>query len=275
MAKKETKEVKVHEPEVVVAPPKQIKKEVKKVDSWEIKPRTYLVKGRKQPLTLTIPSKHSRKFPLLWFDSVNNEQKELRYATNQNSPFVSEQKGEVTLGHITFKDGVLSVPSENQILQKLLSLYHPLREKSYYEFDSQVVAEDELDEIELQLNALNAAKDMDIDQAEAVLRVEKGSAVSNMSSKEIRRDLMLFARKKPGLFLNLASDENVELRNFGIKATEAKIIKLSQDQRTFHWGSNDRKLMTVPFDENPYSALAAWFKTDEGVEVYKSIEKRL
>lgn len=275
MAKKETKEVEVHEPEVVVAPPKQIKKEVKKVDSWEIKPRTYLVKGSKQPLTLTIPSRHSRKFPLLWFDPVNKEQRELRYATNQNSPFVSEQKGEATLGHITFRDGVLSVPAENQILQKLLSLYHPLRGKAYYEFDSQVVAEDELDEIELQLHALNAAKDMDIDQAEAVLRVEKGSAVSSMSSKEIRRDLMLFARKKSGLFLNLASDENVELRNFGIKAAEANIIKLSPDQRTFHWGSNDRKLMTVPFDENPYSALAAWFKTDEGVEVYKSIEKRL
>jgi len=96
-----------------------------------------------------------------------------------------------------------------------------------------------------------------------------------MSSKEIRRDLMLFAKRKPALFLNLANDENVELRNFGIKAVEANIITISQDQRTFHWGSNDRKLMTVPFDENPYSALAAWFKTDEGVEVYKSIEKRL
>ena len=41
------------------------------------------------------------------------------------------------------------------------------------------------------------------------------------------------------------------------------------------WGSNDRKLMTVPFDEHPYSALAAWFKTDEGMEIYKNIEKRL
>jgi hypothetical protein len=38
----------------------------------------------------------------------------------------------------------------------------------------------------------------------------------------------------------------------------------------------NRKLMTVPFDEHPYSALAAWFKTDEGMEVYKAcIEKRL
>jgi len=33
--------------------------------------------------------------------------------------------------------------------------------------------------------------------------------------------------------------------------------------------------MTVPFDENPYSAMASWFKTDEGVEVYKSIDKKL
>ena len=32
--------------------------------------------------------------------------------------------------------------------------------------------------------------------------------------------------------------------------------------------------MNVPFDENPYSAMAAWFKTDEGLEVYKSIEKK-
>ena len=65
------------------------------------------------------------------------------------------------------------------------------------------------------------------------------------------------------------------LRNFGIKATEQGIINLSQDQRTFTWKNTGRKLMNVPFEENPYSALAAWFKTDEGVEVYRSVEKQL
>jgi hypothetical protein len=242
---------------------------------WEIKPRTYIVKGNKQPLTLTIPGKHTRKSPLLYFDKDQSKQRELRYATNMNSPFTDEQKGEVTLGHITFRDGILSVPEENQILQKLLSLYHPLKDKKYFEFDSVEEAEDDLDIIEMEVHALNAAMEMDIDQAEAILRVEKGSSVSNMKSKELKRDLLLFAKRKPDLFLNLANDENVQLRNFGIKAIEAQIINLSQDQRTFHWSSNDRKLFTVPFDENPYSALAAWFKTDEGVEVYKSIEKRV
>jgi len=86
---------------------------------------------------------------------------------------------------------------------------------------------------------------------------------------------MIFAKKKPALFIELANDENVQLRNFAIRATELGIIKLSQDQRTFMWGSNDRKLMTVPFNENPYSAMAAYFKTDEGVEVFRSVDKML
>ena len=94
-------------------------------------------------------------------------------------------------------------------------------------------------------------------------------------SKLIKRDILLFAKNNPDLFLQLAEDDNVQLRNFGIKATEEAIILLSEDQRSWHWGTNNRKLFTIPFDENPYSALAAWFKTDEGTEVYKTIEKKL
>jgi hypothetical protein len=111
--------------------------------------------------------------------------------------------------------------------------------------------------------------------AEAIMRVEKGSSVSKMSSKELKRDLLVFARNNPSLFLDLLEDDNVMLRNFGIKATELGLLKLSADQRTFSWGSNNRKLMNVPFDEHPYTALAAWFKTDEGMEIYQTLEKRL
>jgi hypothetical protein len=249
-------------------------KTMAKDNTWEIKDRTYYLKGI-VPLTFTLNSKHTLRYPLLWFDDQSGNQKELRYATNQNSPFVEDQKGQVTLGHIIFKDGVLTVPKEKQNLQKLLSLYHPARNKKYAEFNPIAQAEDDLDFIELEVQALNSALEMDIDQAEAIIRVQVGSRVSKMSSKEIRRDLLLMARKNPHLFLELANDDNVQLRNVAIVAAENNIIVLSQDQRTFTWGENGRKLMTVPFDENPYSAMAAFFKTDEGVQVYKSIEKRL
>ena len=212
---------------------------------------------------------------MLWFDPETNKQKELRYATNMSSPFVEDQKGEVTLGSILFKEGALFVAKEHQALQKLLSLYHPLKNIRYTEYNAVVEAEDELDLMELQIDALNAARSMDISQAEAILRVEVGSKVSDMSSKEIKRDLLLFARRNAKLFMELANDDNVQLRNFAINATEANIISLADDQRSFSWASNGRKLMNVPFDENPYSAMAAFFKTDEGVEVFKSIEKKL
>jgi len=250
------------------------KKETKPVDTWEIKDRMYIVVGH-APLTLTISSRHTSRHPLLWFDEEQRMQRELRYATNQNSPFADEQKGESTLGHIMFKDGVLFVKKEQQNLQKLLSLYHPLRNNKYYEHNAVAIAEYELDDLEIQIDAMIAARSMEVDAAEAILRVEIGSKVSEMTSKEIKRDLLLFAKRNPDLFIELANDDNVQLRNVAVKAIEAGVIRLSQDQRSFHWGTNDRKLMNVPFDENPYSAMAAWFKTDEGVEVYRSIEKNL
>jgi len=252
-----------------------VAKKIEKEIGWEIKDRTYYVTMSEAPLTLTIPSRHTRKYSLLWFDESTGEQRELRYATNQNSPFVDEQKGEATMGHIVFDNGTLFVPKNKQNLQKLLSLYHPMLNKKYMEYDRIEEAIDDLHDLELELTALNAAQAMDIDQAEAILRVESGSKVSEMTSKEIKRDLLLFAKRNPDLFIELANDENVQLRNLAIKAVEANIIKLSPDQRTFNWSSNDKKLMTVPFDENPYSAMAAFFKTDEGTEVFKSIEKKL
>ena len=239
-----------------------------------IKDRVYYLTGRDTPLTLTIPGKHTRKHALLYFDEKTRKQKEIRYATNHDSPFKEEQEGEATMGHIMFRDGDLRVPKEKQNLQKLLSLYHPLRNRLYQEYDPVEEAYDDLEQLDLQTDAAVFAREMDIDQAEAILRVELGSAVSELSSKEIKRDLRLFANRNPALFLDLAQDDNVELRNTAIKATEAGVIALSQDQRTFSWASNGRKLMSVPFDENPYSAMAAYFKTDEGMEVFRSIEKK-
>ena len=253
---------------------KEKKPKVKK-DTWEIKDRYYHLLNGNSPLTFRINSRHSVRKPLMYFDEEKGYNRELRYATNMRSPFVDEQEGPVTLGHIVFEDGVLMVPKSDIALQKMLSLYHPNRNKLYSERDEVQEAVDDLDYLELEVEAMNAAMTMDIDQAEAILRVEEGSRVSKMSSKELKRDLVLLAKSNPELFIELANDENVGLRNMGIRAVEANIISLSQDQRSFSWASNGRKLMNVPFDENPYSALAAWFKTDEGVEVYKTIDKKL
>jgi len=248
---------------------------MEKEKKWEIKDRNYYLVNDMSPLTYTLASKHTRRFPLLYFDTDQGYNREIRYATNQKSVFVDEQDGMATLEHIVFENGTLHVPKEKQALQKLLSLYHPHKNKKYKEMDVVENASDELSDLEAEFEALSLARTLELDHIEAILRVELGSNVNSMSSKELKRDILLFAKRNPYLFLELANDENVELRNTAIKAIEANIIKLSQDQRTFSWASNGKKLMNVPFEENPYSAFAAYLKTDEGVEVFQSIQKKL
>ena len=258
--------------EVLVEEPIQVKDTSPR---WEMKDRQYYLKKKGRPLTYVLQSKSTKRKPLLWWDEEKGINREMRYSSNQKSIFVDEQDNNVMLDHVIFEEGVLYVPKQNQPLQKLLSLYHPKKGIVYEERDDVAEAKEDLIDIETEMQALNTATSIEIDQAEAILRVELGSTVDKMSSAEIKRDLYLFARQNPVLFLDLVNDENVVLRNLAIKANEMGVITLSQDQRRFTWGSTDRKLMEVPFDENPYSAFAAWLKTDEGVEVYKSIQKKL
>ena len=288
MAKKQTKKVEVIEeplveetvvmeapqpepiPEPIVVEEPRARERLTPKDEWEIKDRLYMLKGGKRPLSRTIKSAG-----IYYFDEEKGYERELKYCKNQKTPFVDEMKGDQRLEHIVFRSGNLFVPREQTTLQKLLSLYHPHRDSIYEEFKPVALAASQIDILNMEVDALVAARNVDIDLAEAIMRVEIGSEVSKLSTKELRRDLLVFARNNPKLFLELADDENVMLRNFGIKAVEAGLIRLSSDQRNFLWGSTGRKIMTVPFDEHPYTALAHWFKTDEGLEIYSNIEKRL
>ena len=282
MAKKKTKKVEV-EPQIEtmeevvteffeesVAEEPKARERLKPKNEWEIKDRMYFLKGDKRPLSRSI-----KATDIYYFDKEKGYERELKYCQNQRTPFVDEMKGDQRLEHIVFRSGSLFVPKEKTVLQKLLSIYHPHKGNIYDEYQPAMEAQEEIEVLDLQVDALIAARNIDIDMAEAIMRVEKGSSVADLSSKELKRDLLVFARNNPKLFLELADDENVMLRNFGIKAVENGIIRLSSDQRNFLWGSNGRKLMVIPFDEHPYTALAHWFKTDEGMEIYSNIEKRL
>ena len=251
--------------EKVVVKPAEVKKEIKK----EYKDKVYELNLNNTPIVYVLKSRG-----LYWFDENLGYEREIKYCENQKTIFQDEMKGPERLSHIIFRDGQLYVPKEKQTLQKFLDL-HPWNGQKFKEYNPVKIAENDMEYLAVEIEALNMAQTLDIDRMEAILRAEVGNKVSSMSSKELKRDTLLFARQNPYLFLELANDENINIRNVGIKAVEANIIKLSNDQRTFKWGTNDRKLMTVPFDENPYSALAAYFKTDEGLEVYRSIEKKL
>ena len=254
------------------------KKQVSRVSplekNWEIKDRTYVLTNNRSPITWTIQTKGSPRNPLLWFNESTGENREIRLASNFPSIFVDEQKGQALLEHIIFEEGVIFVPRNKQNVQKLMSIYHPLIGVLWEEIDDVKDAEDEVDYVEHELQALNLVNELDISHLEAIMRTELGSNVSKSSSKELKRDAYRFARNNPKLFIELSEDEDLQLRNLANRAVESAIIKLTDNNTVFKF-PNGKKIMTVPFEQNAYGALAQYFKTDEGLDLMKSITKKL
>jgi len=212
---------------------------------------------------------------MLWFDEDKKINRELRYAPNQKSLFVDEQDDRVQIEHVIFENGALYVPRTNVVLQQLLSNYHPEAGKVWEEIDELQEAVDDIDQIELELEALKLVQELEIEHLEAILRTELGSEVTTMSSKEIKRDCYLFAKNNPSLFTEIANDEDIKLRNLANRSVENGVVNLTDDNTTFKWSKTGKKILTVPFDEHPYTAFARFLKTDDGINVMKAIEKKL
>ena len=47
---------------------------------------------------------------IYWFDEEKGYERELKYCSNQRTPFVDEMKGDQRLEHIVFRSGILHVP---------------------------------------------------------------------------------------------------------------------------------------------------------------------
>jgi hypothetical protein len=241
---------------------------------WEVKDRIYILKGNRTPVNFILRSRHHLNKPLQYFDGTMT--RSLRFASNQTSVFEDEQYGDVTLPAIIFKDGKLVIPKEQVLLQQFLSLYHPDLNKEYEEFDPNKLAEAEIASEEEKIDAQNLVREMDIEDLEAIARVALDGSISDMTSKELRRDMLVYARKNPAEVMDLAQDENIKLRNLAVRAVEMGVIFIKDDNRTVCWNNKTKdKIVTVPYGENVYSALAAFFKTDDGLDVLQGITNKL
>ena len=123
----------------------------------QYKAKAYRLKGDKSPLSYMLSSRHSQRSPLLHFDEEQGNNRPLRYARNQKSPFEDEQDGNAILEPIVFEDGMLSVSKENQVLQKFLEL-HPSNGYVFEEINHERDAAVELEWVEFELEAQIEAK---------------------------------------------------------------------------------------------------------------------
>ena len=90
---------------------------VEKKPTWEIKDRVYVLKDGLSPLTYTVKSSN-----IYFFDEEKGFERELKYTTNQRTPFVDEFKGDAQLAHVVFLDGVLTVPIKTNFTKIIITI---------------------------------------------------------------------------------------------------------------------------------------------------------
>ena len=226
------------------------------------------------PLSYMLPSHHSRRFPLLHFDQETGVNRPLRYATNQKSPFEDEQDGNAILEPIIFEDGFLFVRKENQVLQQFLH-FHPQKGSIFVEVDKAKEASEELDYVEMEINALIEAKNLTLEKRVSLARVLLGSSVDKMSSPEIKRDILLFAKNNPIEFLEALDDPMIEIEDNVSQFVSNGFLEIKDKAVMMKTGKKSVRLMGLPFGEEPLYVIASFMQSDEGLPTYKALLKRL
>jgi hypothetical protein len=208
----------------------------------------------------------------LWFDEDKRENRALRYAINQKTPFEDEQDGNALLEPVVFENGMLTVPRTNPVLQEFL-YYHPLNGKAFEEVDKAKDAEEELSIYELENDAMSKARKLDATQMENVLRVLYGVDPSRMTSQEIKRDIYIYIRSNPKAFLEMLDDPDLDMDAKVREMFEKNLLAFRNNNKDIYINTptNKKKLLTIPFGVDPSDAAVSYFKTEEGIEILKHI----
>ena len=238
--------------------------------------KSYRLTRAVAPLTFMLPSRNTKRYPLLWFDEEKGINRPLRYAVNQNTPFEDEQDGNAIVQPIIFEDGFLHVSKTNQVLQQFLH-HHPMYGRSFIEINDEKDASEDVEILNLEVDALIEARQLSIGQLENIASVIFGVDTSKVSTSEMKRDVLVFAKRNPEDFLDIVRDPQLKLQATVRRMFDNGIIQFRKNQKEvwYNTSTNKKKMLNVPFGDDPYLTVASYFHTDDGVEALAFLEKML
>tara|TARA_R110000803_G_scaffold8796_1_gene28270 strand:- start:438 stop:1187 length:750 start_codon:yes stop_codon:yes gene_type:complete len=238
--------------------------------------KNYKLKSRETPLAFMLPTKNSSRYPLMYFDEEQNVNRALRYARNQKSPFEDEQDGNAILEPIIFEDGFLHVPKNNPVLQSFLH-YHPMNGKSFEEIDNERDAQEDVAILNLEVDALIEARQLSLEQIENVARVLFNVDPSKISTAELKRDILIFAKRDPREFLQVIKDPSLQLHGKIQLLFDKGLLTFRKNKKEvwYNTSSNKTRMLVVPFSSDAMDVTSSYLQSDEGIDSLIMLENLL
>ena len=236
----------------------------------------YKLKLQETPLAFMLPTKNSSRYPLMYFDEEQNVNRALRYARNQKSPFEDEQDGNAILEPIIFEDGFLHVPKNNPVLQEFLH-YHPMNGLHFEEINNEKDAQEDVEVLNLEVDALIEARQLTLEQIENVARVLFNVDPSKISTAELKRDILIFAKREPREFLQVIKDPSLQLQGTIQLFFDKNLLTFRKNKKEvwYNTSSNKTRMLTVPFNAEAMDTVTSFLQSDEGIDSLVMLEKLL
>jgi hypothetical protein len=162
------------------------------------------------------------------------------------------------------------------LLGKFLDL-HPLNGEVFRELNEEKEANDDIETLNIELDAQIAAREMKLETMESVGRLLYGPSVDNMTTPELKRDILLYARRYPVQFLEMVNDPDLEDSAMASKALSAGLFAMRNNNREiwFNMTGNKRKLMNIQPGDDPVSVLTNFFESEEGKPIAEMVQSKL
>ena len=125
-----------------------------------------------------------------------------------------------------------------------------------------------------EVDALIEARQLTVEQVENVSRVLFQRDVSKVTTSELRRDILIFAKQDPAGFMKLLKDPTLKFTAMIQNILDKGLIQMRNQKREvwFNTPSNKKKMCNIPYGEDPLFIISSYFQSDEGLESYKHLK---
>ena len=240
----------------------------------ERKSKVYKLRGNGAPPTFLIPVVSKKNKKLEFFDEQKGYPRTLRFSPNQSSPIEDEQKGSVILAPLEFRDGLMMVSAEQTTLQVFMELHPDFGTKFVLE-DKAKDAAQELEEMDLIDEATQRARELKDEALEHVAILILGeNVVDKLSTFEMKRDIRVYARNNPEMFLKIISDpmkdQTVQVKKF----FKEGLLSFRNNQNEVYYNLKNKKnrLIRVPEGSDPYEVVTDFLTSDDGIADLKILD---
>ena len=121
-----------------------------------------------------------------------------------------------------------------------------------------------------------AAKELNISQLEDMTRILYGRDPSVMSTEELKRNVLVYAKTEPKEFLDIMNDPLLKLQsNVQSFFDSGVLVERSKGAIHFNLKKNKERVLIVPPGGDTRLLLTEYFQSDEGIPALKLLEKTM